>query len=511
MTGESSNLKATLSRFQLSNLDLARATGIDPSLISRYISGNRKLKKDSWQAEEIAEFLLMKADTSEKIEWLKDQFEASKLPVDIQSVLGMKRNLIQWISSDKGVPADDPAEPDEWEEAAEDEKNAEKQKGLVHGTLAIAAALSEGFRAMPQDESVDLFLTSDKLRIIIDPAFSDMIHGALADRKINANIVICVSGDTRHLNKIIQTYMGEMVSGTMRFYTFFGSTQNVAEQMFCIFRNRQVAIITETPVGSAHPIGIFVDDVDFVQEMSQSYDATYRYSQSMFNIYNDDYVRNMIEVLYCEYCIPGALCVVKDSINPMYMSLEAYWRVLRKDNQDEGEYAWKCNEYRRFHDSFVNMLENGMPNREIISLKRLKAIVSEGKCLMAGLYFLGTGFYELDLQGCRDILAGYVEYLNRFPNFSLRILDDLPELHSSNCWHVKENQSVAINDWNGDVPIMCHSGHSALIQEFQKHYETIWKRGTGSLGNRAYVISILQSIIREMDEKLDNGASPGQS
>ena len=110
MTGESSNLKATLSRFQLSNLDLARATGIDPSLISRYISGNRKLKKDSWQAEEIAEFLLMKADTSEKIEWLKDQFEASKLPVDIQSVLGMKRNLIQWIASDKGVPADDPAE-----------------------------------------------------------------------------------------------------------------------------------------------------------------------------------------------------------------------------------------------------------------------------------------------------------------------------------------------------------------------------------------------------------------
>ena len=124
---------------------------------------------------------------------------------------------------------------------------------------------------------------------------------------------------------------------------------------------------------------------------------------------------------------------------------------------------------------------------------------------MAGLYFITTGFFELDLQGCRDILAGYIEYLDRYPNFSLLILDDLPELHSSSCWHVKENSSVAINYWNGPAPVMCQSGHAALAQEFQKHYETIWKRGAGSLGNRAYVISILQSVIRKMDEVLLRG------
>ena len=502
MTGDNSNLKAVLNRFQLSNIDLARATGIDPSLISRYISGSRKLKKNSQQAEEIAEFLLTKADTTEKIDWLKEQFSTLNLPEDIQSVLGMKRNLVHWISTDREIAAGIPEESSEWEESAGDEKDDRQQKGLETGILPIVSALSEDFRAVSQGESADIFITSDRSRMITDPAFSEMLHAVLEERKISVNVVICVSGDTRQLNKIIQTYMGEMVSGTMRFYTFFGTTQNVVEQMFCIFRNRKAAIITETPVGAAQPVGVFVEEPDFVREISQSYDATYRYSQSMFNIYNDSYVRSMIEVLYCEYCIPGALSVVKDSVNPMYMSLEAYWRVLRAENQDDREYAWKCTEYRRFNDAFENMLENGMPCREIISLKRLKTIVNEGKCRMAGLYFLTTGYFELDLQGCRDILSGYVDYLNRFPNFSLLILDDLPELHKSNCWHVKENQSVAINDWNGAVPIMCQSTHSALIQEFQKHFEAIWKRGTGSLSNRAYVISILQSIIREMDEKL---------
>ena len=503
MTGISSNLKTVLSTFQLTNLDLAKATGIDPSLISRYISGNRKLKQKSKQAEDIAEFLLTKADTVERIDWLRDQFAQFGLSEGMNSVLAMKRNLVLWISSDGEVPADNGGEAYEGEEPAEEAKEGEKDNDLKYVILPITDAMLAEFREVPDGEQVDIFLTSDRLGTFTDPVFAGMLHEVLSGRSFTINIVIGVSGDTRHLSKIVQTYMGEMVAGTMRFYTFFGATRNVADQMFCIFRNSKAVIVTETPVGAAHPIGAFVRNADFVRELGQSFDATYRYSQSMFNFYNDEYLRTMIEVLYCEYCVPGALCVVKDSINPMYMSFEAYCKVLRKNNRDDNEYAWKCNEYRRFNDSFEATLQNGMPCREIISLKRLKTIVKERKCRMAGVYFLTTAYFELDIEGCRDILSGYIDYLNRYPNFSLLILDELPELHSSNCWHVKENQSVAINDWNGETPIMCQSGHAALIKEFQEHFETIWKRGTGSLSNRAYVISILQSIIREIDQSME--------
>lgn len=500
---ENVNLKTVLAKFELSNLDLARATGLDPSLISRYISGNRKLKRSSKQAGDIAEFLLTLADTTERFEWLREQFENAGFSMDITSVMSMKNNMIQWISQDGEVLADIPNEISEADETAEEEVT-DRNKRIAFGALQIAASFEEEFRGLQKDETIDFFLSSDRMSFFTNAAFSVNLRKTVAERNVSVNVVIGMSGDTRYFSKIIETYMGEMVSGKIRFYTFFGATRNVAEQMFAILRNNKVVIVTETSVGSACPVGAFLNDIDFVQEMSQSFDATYRYSQPLFNIYNDEYVRSMIEVLYTEYCLPGALCVVKDSVNPMYMSFESYCRVLRKDNADDGEYVWKCNEYRRFNDSFESMMANGMPCREIISLKRLNKILAEGKCRMAGVYFLTKGFYDLDLQGCRDILVGYIDYLNKYPNFSLLILDDLPELHSSSCWHVKGTQSVSINDWSGDAPVLCQSGHAALVQEFQKHYESIWKRGAGSLGNRAYIISILKNVIRKMDDILEN-------
>jgi hypothetical protein len=499
---ESTNLKTVITKFELTNLDVARATGIDPSLISRYVSGNRKLKRSSRQAGEIAEYLLTHADTADRIDWLREQFESVGLSMDITSVMAMKHNLIQWISQDGELGTEVYSELPEADEAAEEDKPIDRNKRLEFGAIPIAAALDEEFRNLSKDETVDFFLSSDRFCFFTNEVFAKLLHCMAAERSANINIVIGMSGDTKHFSEIIGTYMAEMVTGKIRFYTFFGATRSVAEQMFAIFRNNKVVIVTETSSGSAYPVGTFINDADFVREMSQSFDATYRYSQPLFNIYNDDYMRNMIEVLYTEYCLPGPLCVVKDSVNPMYMAFDAYCRVLRKENADDGEYTWKCNEYRRFNDSFESMLNNGMPCREIISLKRLNLIIKEKKCRMAGVYFLTRGFFDLDLQGCRDILIGYIEYLEKYPHFSLLILDDLPELHGSSCWHVKGTQSVSINDWSGMSPVLCQSGHGALVQEFQKHYETIWKRGSGSLSNRAYVISILRGVIKKMDAVL---------
>ena len=75
MTKDTSNLKEVMISFQISNTDLAKAVQLDPSLISRYVSGNRILKADSKHADAIAEYLLIKADTAERIGWLKDQLD----------------------------------------------------------------------------------------------------------------------------------------------------------------------------------------------------------------------------------------------------------------------------------------------------------------------------------------------------------------------------------------------------------------------------------------------------
>ena len=496
------NLRGLLDYFQLTNIDLAKATDIDPSLISRYLSGSRKLRHTSKQAADIAEFLLTKADTLEKIDWIKNQFAESGLSVDSSSVTSIKKNLIAWISTDGENLEEELSEMTESTDAHGSELKDGSIKGVIQGKLAIISALNEILRSLPKGESVDVFLSSDRIRLFSDGGFSAMFHDAIETNEISVNVVVSVSGNTQRLSKIINEYMGEMILGTMRYSTFFGTAQNVAEQMFIVFRNKEVVMITEPPFGSADPIGTFIDDDVFVEELCQSFDATYRYSQPVFAIYDDNYMRNMLEVLFTEYCVPGALGVIKDSINPIYMDFDGFHRIFRNNSEDDEQYAWRVAEHRRFKEGFISMLKAGMPCREIISLDRLRRIVTEEKCQMAGLYFLVPGTFDLDLQGCRDILSGYIDHIETYPNVSILVLDQLPELHDSNCWHVKKNNSVAINDWNGPTPIMCHSTHPALVQEFEKHYDAIWAKGSGSLGNRAYVISILQGIIKEIDEKL---------
>lgn len=495
------NLKRALEYFGISNLELAKGTEIDPSLISRYLSGQRQLKAASKQANAIAEYLLVKADSGDKIDWLEEQFEEMGIPTDISSVFRMKDNLIAWISTDGMSALTIPSSFETEGEIPQTVQPASEGRGVLIGLAAVMDELTSLLRDIPDRAVLDVFLTSDRIRLFSDPGFVALIRDVIAGKHASLNIVICVSGNTQSLNRVVNCYMGNMVEGSMQFYTFFGATQNIAEQMYIVIRGRGVAMITETPVSSSKPVGIFVSDEDFIEEISHSFNTTYRFSQPMFNLYSDSQTRNMIEVLYTEYCLPGSLCVVKDSVNPMYMSYENYCRVLRDNNADDGQYMWKCGEYKRFKEGFDNMLSTGMDCREIISYKRLRAILRDGKCQMAGLYFLGSGFFNLDARGCRDILTGYIEYLEKYPNFSLLILDDLPELHSSNCWHVKQNSSIAINDWSGDAPVMLQSNHNVLVHEFQTHYDEIWERGKGSLRNRVYMISILKKVIEELNTK----------
>jgi len=495
-----SNLKKVMMFFQISNLELARATGIDPSLISRYVSGNRVLKENSRQAEVIVEYILSRADTVERIDWLSEALEKASLPGTTDSVSQIRTNLAAFISTDCAQQSGGGI-PEAVSDGEKEELPLSLSNRVVSGTENILLEMERVLAGTQTDACIDVFLTSERIRMMNDPKFAALLRKAVRRSGRSANVVICVSDNTHAFNRIVNTFMADMVDGTIQFYIYSANTTNVAEQMYLIFGSEIAVMVTEAAIGLSEPLATFILNKPMVEEMHQSFNATYRYSQKVFAIYNDSYTRNMIEALYAEYCLPGQLSVIKDSLNPMYMSFEDYARVLKENAKDDGEYAWQCNEYRRFKEGFDAMLSTGMYCREIISLKRLNAVLAEGFCRMAGLYFLSVGFFNLDARGCRDILKGYIEYLQKYPNFELRILDDLPQLHQMNCWHVKKNISIAINDWNGSQPVMVHTSLGPVVQEFQNHFDDVWGETTGILGNRVYIISILQKFIKQLDEK----------
>ena len=249
-------------------------------------------------------------------------------------------------------------------------------------------------------------------------------------------------------------------------------------------------------------MAVAVHEPSFILAIQKSFEQAARYAQPVLNIYGDDFSRNILEIIYQEFCTPGALDVVKDNVNPMYLPEEAYNRVLHTHEHNESEYAWRSAEFTRFKSGMDETLRGGSVFREILSLSRLNQIVRDGFCRMPGLYFMRKGFVHLDAQGCADILNGYIQYLEAFPNFHLLILDDITLLHSDNCWQLKQNHHLAINHWSGPEPVMIHSDQLILLREFQAHFDRLWAQGAGGIGSRANVISILQDVVERLKNNI---------
>lgn len=58
MTQSTENLKAVLDYYSIAQNELAQALDIDPSLVSRWLSGERRLRASSPQMDALAEYIL---------------------------------------------------------------------------------------------------------------------------------------------------------------------------------------------------------------------------------------------------------------------------------------------------------------------------------------------------------------------------------------------------------------------------------------------------------------------
>ena len=92
MATPNKNLKAVFEYLGLTNLAVAKALNIDPSLISRYLSGHRQFKVASPQME--LRTISDQQQASAGCGMLKERFKEAGLPTDMTTVRSFKQNLI---------------------------------------------------------------------------------------------------------------------------------------------------------------------------------------------------------------------------------------------------------------------------------------------------------------------------------------------------------------------------------------------------------------------------------
>ncbi|MEA4816392.1 MAG: helix-turn-helix transcriptional regulator [Lachnospiraceae bacterium] len=504
MTSPSENLKTVIEYLGISKNDMARSLGIDPSLISRWLSGTRKLHAASRHMDALAEYILARCKRVRDMEWLKDKFKASGLPTELSSVYRVKQNLIMWLASD----GEDLRRNLSSSHSPESVKNGlQKRMGsainplgnaVKLGCFDIVMELEPILANLPHKSEVNIFLSNDQITTVINEDIADLLLQMIDKRDLKFNMVVCISGDTKAVSALIYAYMAALVSGHIKLSVVHGMTQTVTNQMHLIVPGIAAVLVTETPGAASPPVAVVIREESFVAEIQESFERALRYAQPVLTVYGDNFARNILEILYWEFCTPGALDVVKDSINPMYMSEDAYNRILHESGHIGEEYSWRSLEFIRFKSGMDETLKGGTVFREILSLSRLNQIARDGFCRMPGLYFMNKGFIKLNREGCAAILDGYIRYLKNVPNFHILILDDITTLHSDNCWQLKQNHHLAINHWRGSEPVMIHSDQLILLRDFQAHFDKLWELGTGGIGSRVGVIVILEDVLKDL-------------
>ncbi|NLI20936.1 MAG: hypothetical protein GX418_05240 [Clostridiales bacterium] len=510
------SLKAVLEYFGLTNLAVSRATGIEPSSLSRIITGQRRLLAASPQMDALADFILAQSRHGKDMDWLKARFQEAGLPTDLSTVYRFRQNLIMWLATDGNrlrrnlgasfpgdIAGEAPPKP------AQALRNAAHADGDVRiGILEILLALRPALAALPEDATIQLFLSNDRLTTATDEGFAGLINEMILARGLRVNLVICVSGDTQAMARLLDSYMAALISGHVRLSVVHGMTQTVTSALHILLPSVLCFLVNETVGLSAPPVALLLRDRAFVAETESNFSATARFAQPILTVYDDHYARNVLEILYLEFCTQGALDIVKDSLNPMYMTPQAYDRFLQTRGHPPQEFAWRSSEFVRFKGGMDAVLSAGAVYREILPLSRLNDIAQRGSCRMAGLYFMERGYVDLDTEGCLAILMGYIDYLEHIPNFHMLILDDLTLLHQNSCWHLKRNQSLGINNWQGQEPVMIHSDQLILLREFQRHFDALWARGEDAGSSRASVISILKDVVARLSAARSRKPNP---
>lgn len=499
------NLKKLMAQLKISNSKLAKALNVDPSLISRWLKTGCGERRASEHAIAIAQFVLKLRITPENKAWLAAETGSTEIT---------EESIASWLYP-SGVYK--PRKADEEfanmqviksfrasveSRALQIPDNEGANLAVCRDADKIAKMLREELAGLEEGDAVRIYLSSESSSVAIDSQILSALREAAEINKLAVTMLVESANNSSMISRLAGAYMPMLVQGQLTLSLIQGTPQSFTVTMNIIIADRAAIIITEAMQRNATAIGTLIRDKRVVQDLLESYNNSIRFARSMMLAYDDTFARNIIEIFFEEYGIPGSLDVIKSGLNPLYFTVENYGRVLRAFHHPQDQFEWRYREYERFKASMDEVLKTSR-FREVLSLTKLKEIAATGRCRMPSMYFFDAGICYLDAQDCVNLLDGYIYFLENVPNFQVVLLEDEQLFMPNSCWHIKNNKHVMIHSWNIDEPKMVYSDQLMLIDEFQRHFDNLWSQND-VYGSKRHVIDELTTLRNQCAKHLDD-------
>lgn len=499
------NLKVLMAQLHITSIQLAHAINVDPSLVSRWRKAGCGERKMTQHALAIGKYISERHLSAENAAWL-----AARLGADGAGLESNACRIARWLYPDADFSsearADTIAFPNilmlqSFREAVLDQQEPPvlpvRQRSdsldVCQGADDIAQLIAQELGGTANGTEISIFLSSESSSIAVNPQIVEAIHSGVVERQLKVRMLVQSSNNSAMSSRLVSVYIPMLVLGSLELSVVQGTPQTFTATMNVIIPFRSAIVITEAAEKRSSAVAVIMRDQEILEDMRANFQGSLRYARPMVSAYDDNFARTIIETFFEEYGVPGSLDVIKSGLNPMYMSIRQYGKVLEKFGHTGEQYRWRYQEFTRFKQAMDAVLKNSR-FREVLSLTMLHQIAKTGHCRMPSMYFMEAGVWNLDAEDCLDILDGYIHYLRSVPSFQVVLLEDEALFMPNSCWHIKNNKHVMIHSWNIDHPIMVYSDQLLLIDEFQRHFEHLWNKMNPTGASARVTIESLEEI-----------------
>lgn len=501
------NLKTLMTQLHITSVQLSRAINVDPSLVSRWRKTGCGERKATQYALAIGKYVSERHLSAENASWLSARL--SETGSESQT---LSCRIARWLYPELDIPAeacDDTASypnvlliksfreavnppPAESRVGAAGMKNAAFD--VCRGTNEIAQIISEELARAADGTEIDIFLSSEASAAAVNPQIVEAIRACAEEKHLDVRMLVQSSNNSAMSSRLVSAYMPMLVLGRLALSVVQGTPQTFTATLNIMIPSHAVIVVTEVAEKRSAAVAVVIRDLEILTDMRTNFQSSMRYARPMMSAYDDNFARTIIETFFEEYGVPGSLDVIKSGLNPMFMSVPQYGRVLEKFGHKGEQYQWRYQEFVRFKDAMDAVLK-GSRFREVLSVSMLRQIGETGRCKMPSMYFMDAGVWYLDAEDCVDILRGYIRYLRTVPGFQVILLEDESLFMPNSCWHIKSNKHVMIHSWNIDNPVMVYSDQLLLIDEFQRHFEHLWSKANTAGASSRLTIEALEGVL----------------
>jgi hypothetical protein len=236
-------------------------------------------------------------------------------------------------------------------------------------------------------------------------------------------LLLISSGQSGTPARAAAAFLPLIIDGSMNIAAAFGDTALSLDETVVVMPEYAALIVSALPGSAAPPAALLIHEKTFIRDLGRRFDETFARSQPLLAP-KERSNRQQAQTLFRQcYETTGALAVMRDGLNPLVLSEDAFGTYLSICGYEGEAYDWRMDEFQKRKAAFDDSLKRGMTLRELAPSSLLDDVATNGVCSLFGEDFLEPGAVMIGPRTCVDLLEGYTRYLNIYPDFSLTVHD----------------------------------------------------------------------------------------